>query len=163
MRRLSMTCPHVKDGLCMVSTDLANHPVLLAEDACKVCSRLPVPQWINKVTLSKAISTIRNSNPAFHDQLIYQLKEIEYPFLIKGPGSELKKLISWFPVNGTKKCKSCRLLEIRMNKWGIETCIAKKDFILRKLHIAALRRKIPFSRRLVEILIDKAIKKCESL
>lgn len=73
-------------------------------------------------------------------------------------GTKLKELISWFPIPHKNGCKSCMALEVRMNKWGPDKCELKKSYILGKLRIAALRRGLPFSERLVTILVDKAIR-----
>lgn len=83
----------------------------------------------------------------------------DHPCVNRRVGTELKKLISWFPIPQGKKCKKCRTLEARMNVWGPNGCVIKKEFILRKLQIAAKRRKLPFSRRLVELLLNQAIRK----
>lgn len=72
-------------------------------------------------------------------------------------GTRLKNLIAWFPIPNKKGCQSCRNLEMRMNNWGPEVCLEKLPYILKKLHIAAKRRGLPFSRRLVEILVRRAI------
>jgi hypothetical protein len=44
-----------------------------------------------------------------------------------------------------------------MNNWGPEMCEKKMEYILKKLAIGAKRRGLPFSRRLVEILVRRAI------
>lgn len=76
-------------------------------------------------------------------------------------GTELKKLISWFPVP-KKNCRSCRNLEIRMNRWGPKICIQKMDFICKKLWIAAKRRNLPYSKTFTKRLVMKAIKNAMS-
>lgn len=73
------------------------------------------------------------------------------------PGTNLRKLIEWFPVPKKKGCQSCRNLELKMNRWGVETCRQKMPYILRKLKVAAKRRGLPFSERLVRILVERAI------
>jgi hypothetical protein len=73
------------------------------------------------------------------------------------PGTNLKNLISWFPIPNKGGCNSCRSLEEKMNKWGPEMCEKKMSYILKKLAIGAKRRRLPFSRRLVEILVRRAI------
>jgi hypothetical protein len=75
----------------------------------------------------------------------------------KSPGTNLKKLIAWFPVPRKTGCPSCRSLELKMNRWGPEKCRAKMPYILGKLKIAAKRRGLPFSERLVKILVQRAI------
>jgi hypothetical protein len=77
---------------------------------------------------------------------------------VENVGTELKKLISWFPVSNKENCSRCRHLEARMNRWGADICEEKKDFIVKKLGIAAKRRGLPFSPSLVGLLVDKAIR-----
>lgn|GEM_PF-2490882 len=78
------------------------------------------------------------------------------------PGTSLKELISWFPVPGKEGCQSCKSLEAKMNRWGPDVCRAKREYIAKKLWVAAQRRKLPYNRRLVLILIDRAIANSES-
>lgn len=78
------------------------------------------------------------------------------------PGTALKKLISWFPVPGKEGCQSCRSLEAKMNRWGPAKCREKRDYIAKKLWVSAKRRNLPYSRRLVLILIDRAIANSEA-
>lgn len=73
-------------------------------------------------------------------------------------GTKLKELISWFPIPKKTDCRTCRNLETKMNRWGPDKCEFKKPYIIGKLRIAALRRGLPFSERLVTILVDKAIR-----
>jgi len=72
-------------------------------------------------------------------------------------GTRLKNLIAWFPVPKKTNCGSCNRMEQKMNAWGPEKCREKMTYILAKLKIAAKRRGLPFSERLVKLLIEKAI------
>ena len=72
-------------------------------------------------------------------------------------GTRLKNLIWWFPIPNKGGCRSCRSLEAKMNNWGPEMCEKKMPYILKKLAIGAKRRGLPFSKRLVEILVRRAI------
>jgi hypothetical protein len=72
-------------------------------------------------------------------------------------GTRLKNLIKWFPVPKKTGCASCSRLERKMNAWGPEKCLVKMPYILAKLRIAAKRRGLPFSERLVKLLVEKAI------
>lgn len=74
------------------------------------------------------------------------------------PGTRLKELISWFPIPKKEGCQSCRNLEAKMNQWGPDKCRTKLPYITRKLEIAAKRRHLPYNRRLIQILINKALK-----
>lgn len=73
-------------------------------------------------------------------------------------GTELKKLIAWFPIRNKNSCPSCKALEHKMNLWGPEVCSERREYILKRLQVTALRKGIPFSKRLVNLLLDKAIK-----
>jgi hypothetical protein len=82
---------------------------------------------------------------------------VSLPPKAKLPGTELKKLISWFPVPKKTNCGSCSRMEAKMNAWGQDKCREKMPYILAKLRIAAKRRGLPFSERLVKLLVEKAI------
>lgn len=128
--------------------------------------------WISRTQLQQA----SNTKPAgyFAEVMECRVSETETHIAIKDEdyqrlrlkysgtkglvGTELKKLISWFPVPGKNGCRKCQSLERRMNNWGPDTCETKMDFILKKLSVAAARRKIPFSKMLVKILVRKAIR-----
>ena len=62
-------------------------------------------------------------------------------------GTELSKLIpEWAKVN-SKKCK-CKDFAAKMDKWGVEGCIARKDQIIAHLiaqdeHLIPVLRMIP--------------------
>ena len=73
------------------------------------------------------------------------------------PGTRLKEMIAWFPVPKKTNCGSCNRMERKMNAWGPEKCREKMPYILAKLKIAAKRRGLPFSERLVKLLVEKAI------
>lgn len=74
-----------------------------------------------------------------------------------GPGTELKKLIAWFYSPDKKKCK-CASRIAKMNKWGPDKCEQKMETIIRWLKHSAAIAGIPFSRRIAESMIKKAIR-----
>lgn len=78
-----------------------------------------------------------------------------------GPGTELKKIIEWFPVLQAvtkSNCASCKNLERRMNKWGCHVCeTSKRSFIIAKLMISAKRAGVPTTEFAVGLLLDRAI------
>lgn len=82
-------------------------------------------------------------------------KDAEFPRPLVG--TRLKNLIKWFPVPKKTNCGSCNRMEAKMNAWGPDKCREKMPYILAKLKIAAKRRGLPFSERLVRILVEKAI------
>jgi hypothetical protein len=132
-------CPHLRNGNCNIAKAKAGFDVPTHESTCKAClSGIYVFDGI--IILEK----IRRG-------------DIE-AIPLGGPGTELKKLISWFPVPKKTSCKKCSDLEFRMNKWGADVCEQKIDFICNKLRVAALRRNLPYSRSLAEVLVRKAIR-----
>ena len=77
------------------------------------------------------------------------------------PGTELKKLISWFYSPDKRKCK-CATRIAKMNKWGPDKCEQRMDTILRWLKHSARISNIPYFEPAVKILVRKAIKNSRS-
>lgn len=84
----STRCPHDRDGLCQISTSLAEVPVMIAVDACSACEQIDKPRNVNQVTCSKALHarTLIGLPPT--DQLLQCLRPQQ-----PGVGTELAKLI----------------------------------------------------------------------
>lgn len=74
-------------------------------------------------------------------------------------GTELRKLIEWFPLpkNSKQGCGRCRSLEIKYNRWGIEKCEANIDRIVKRLGIAAKRRGLPAIDMVIRPIVQQAI------
>ncbi|MFN7318390.1 MAG: hypothetical protein ACK5S6_02665, partial [bacterium] len=72
------------------------------------------------------------------------------------PGTELKKLISWFYSPDKKKCK-CATRIAKMNNWGPDGCEERMDTIVRWLKHSAATHNIPFQETVVRMLIKRAI------
>lgn len=102
----------------------------------------------------------------FHQDMVHliDMSKIRLKKPEHGPGTELKKLIAWFPIPGAKKkCGRCKSLELKMNNWGCETCEnTKKNYIIRKLMVSAKRNGVPTSEFLVGVLLKKAIRNARS-
>jgi hypothetical protein len=136
-----INCPYLEGEKCQVASSTAGFPVKTYPETCKACKQgTQVIQGL--ITLQK-----------FHNGDLDNKVIINY-----GVGSELKKLISWFPIPNKSNCHRCRNLENKMNAWGKEKCQQKIEYICKKLHIAAKRRGIPFSKTLAIKLINKAIR-----
>ena len=74
-------------------------------------------------------------------------------------GTELRKLISWFVWNKkASSCKKCVNREHKMNMWGPEGCEEMMDTILGWLKESAEEHGYPFSKRLVTLVVKRAIK-----
>ena len=134
-------CPYLQESKCQVASSLAGFPVQTYPETCKACKQ--------GHQVIKGLVTLQKFNNGGLDNKVI----INY-----GVGSELKKLISWFPIPNKSSCQRCRNLENKMNTWGKEKCQEKIEYICKKLHIAAKRRGIPFSKTLAIKLINKAIR-----
>jgi len=153
-----MNCDKLKNGICQVATELVNIKVKAVQESCTACQNTPAAMNINHVTIGLAISELANQKLPIPKELMTRLTHATKPIAKLGVGTELKKLISWFPIPKQGNCRSCRSLEVKMNRWGPEACEAKISYILRKLRIAAARRSIPFSESLTKVLVRKAIR-----
>lgn len=87
MRSVS-DCSYKQDGLCQISSELADLPVLLADDACEACQLQPNPQAINRVTCSKAIHARKTAGLVPSQELLNCINPPK-----QGIGTELAKLI----------------------------------------------------------------------
>lgn len=116
------------------------------------CLKAAKPIQINQVFCDKCFA----SGTKLIDPLLFRINGTHINNHQPLVGTELKKLISWFPIP-KGRCTRCRSLEIKYNRWGIDKCKAKKDRIIKRLEIAAKRLHIATSRHLLSILVDKAI------
>lgn len=148
-----MSCPHLKNGLCQISTKLAGIDVPAAKDACAACLLQKNPMAINHVTSSKAVSTLLLAGKPAPRELFTGING--NLIVAQGPGTELEKLISWFK-KANKKC-NCSARIQRMNKWGPDECEKRMPTIMRWLRHSAAKQKMPFIDLVAERLIKRAI------
>ena len=109
----------------------------------------------NKVTCGLTILAIMEAGKSVKDYPRVQkllLTQIE-----QGPGTELKKLISWFYSPDKKKCK-CLTRIAKMNLWGPDKSLERMDTIVRWLKHSAKITSVPFFEPAVRLLIKQAIK-----
>jgi hypothetical protein len=83
-------------------------------------------------------------------------------------GTELSKLIPEWAVSNSKKCK-CRDFAAKMDRWGVEGCIARKDQIVAHLiaqddHLIPMLKMIPDSVKRVAAcrILGKAIRNAQA-
>jgi len=153
----TISCEHIQNGLCRISTELAGIEVPIAIDACMACQQQPNPRARNHVTCSKAIYELRKANLPVPHELFSDIKG-HVPN--DGPGTELGKLISWlwWP---RKKCGRCASRIVKMNKWGPATCRKRRWLILAWLRQSAEKHGLPFSAFAAGALVDLAISNSE--
>lgn len=117
----------------------------------------PSPMTNNRITKGLAIATLMVAKLPIPATLQVTIQPITH-----GPGTELKKLISWFvyrrDVDG---CQSCYNREQQMNQWGPQGCKTNISTIVEWLRESATKHSMPFSETLVKILINKAIRNSE--
>lgn len=71
------------------------------------------------------------------------------------PGTELKKLISWF-YSPDKECK-CKERIAKMNQWGPDKCEENIDTIMRWMKHSAAVNSVPYVESAVRLLVQTAI------
>lgn len=149
-----MTCPHLDEGCCSVVSDLCGLKRRTTVVTCAACKSADTPQGKNLVTCGLAILAIQESG-----KRVEEFPEVHQLLLSKvptGPGTELKKLISWFYVPDDSKCK-CNDRIAKMNKWGPDGCEERMDTIIRWLKHSAATHNVPFQETVVRMLIKRAI------
>ena len=135
-------------------------------EACAKCSELPDKHSPNSVTASIAIYSARQQTPDKLPELIqilrplFQVVKPSDTDLGNGPGTELKKLLSWFAVD-TPTCE-CLSRARLMNTWGPQGCRDNMSTILVWLHEEALNRGLPFVKMVAQQLVLLAISRAES-
>jgi len=150
-------CEHLVDSNCTLV-----EPVPTTEHICSFCLGCDKPKQLNKATVSILVSQLLTTNQ-FDDHKHRHLKDIlTPPILLHGPGTELKKLISWFIwLRDVGDCRSCYNREQQMNQWGPDECRKNISTIVEWLRESATKHSMPFSETLVKILINKAIRNSE--
>lgn len=148
-------CENLRDGKCVIASVHAESDVFAKPDACKACISCTNPRSLNSVTASLAMRAIGFPLPENKKYLLDAVQVRK-----GGPGTELKKLISWFwwPA---KKCGRCGNRALKMDKWGTEKCKQRKDLIVAWLRQSAEKHGLPFSEKLASILVSKAIRNAE--
>ncbi len=77
-----------------------------------------------------------------------------------GPGTELKKILSWFGIRDRGGC-GCTDRARRMDQWGSRGCRQNLDTILDWLQGEARRRGIPYVRCVARLAVLSAISRAE--
>lgn len=151
-----MRCDYLDGEICQVASAMVSSKIRTYSATCSACEKQDNPRSINKVTCGLAnLHIIQN-----------KLNKADYPAVVdcfavpivhgEGPGTELKKLLSWF-VKPVPTC-SCHARIIQMNQWGPDGCEERIETILDWLQESAKQSGIPFVRFAVRLLVSQAIK-----
>ena len=143
-----MECQHFDNGTCKLVNAIVGKPVTILKAICTKCASDPAPQQLNRVVRAWAEFSKRNQSPI--------------PPSTEGPGTELRKLLSWFHSPDKRKCK-CETRIQKMNAWGPDKCEQKLETILRWMRHSAKIHKIPFFEPAVRLVIRTAIRRSRSL
>jgi len=142
----------------------SKHRVLIQDKACEACQKLNNPKAVNKVTIGTAVGTLlsigENNTQTFESLMVALTSEIGKTY-DSGPGTNLKKYLSWFASESdTCDCKNKAKI---MNVWGPDVCLENIDAILEWLKQSAKEKKLPFVRFVAELLVRKAISEARSV
>ena len=173
-----MTCPHLQNGNCEISSKLAGVPVPIAPGVCEACTPFH-PEFTNRVTASRAswqlrkdgvptppeIMAIAKQAPQLKQQI---LKRKVRPRKAPTPssslplvGDTLHSILSSWGITMTSGC-SCKQHRVTMNTWGPQKCLENIDTIVGWLRAEAKKRHLPFSKFLAKKLVKFAVARTEN-
>lgn len=163
---LPIVCSNLLDGVCSVASDVAGNPVTPTRSECEYCSTLAPPRCRNMMTLALARRNTVCTKTA--ELLLGEMRSLAkaaakpLQCVVGGPGTELKKLISWFYIPDTTKCR-CNDRVAKMDAWGPDVCEERLDTIIRWLRHSASVYKVPFQETVVRLLVKRAITNARNL
>lgn len=159
-------CPHLSDtGSCRVATDLLIEykisEATVTDGACASCLGSDQPKQVNQVTTSLALYAIRTRTGTVPKQLLADLK----PYLRRervapsnGPGTQLKKILSWFASSEGCRCESHAT---QMNLWGPDRCEKNIeiiiDWLIESAELKGLNCAEFITRHLAKLAVKRAI------
>ena len=73
-----------------------------------------------------------------------------------GPGTELKRIFSWFGIKEHEGCK-CTEHATLMDKWGPDGCQVNRPTIIQWLQQECKERNLPFNKTIANIALTTAI------
>lgn len=166
-----MDCKYlIKEGnnsFCKIAKELSGgYKCFVTPEACAKCSSLPDKHSPNQVTAGIAVHNVKEQAPEKVMELVQLLKPLfqvgksEDLKLDNGPGTELKKILSWFAVD-TPTCECLSRAKL-MNTWGPQGCRNNMDTILLWLEEEAKNRGMPFVKVVAKQLVLLAISRAES-
>ena len=152
-----MICKYLDNTKCLLASDISESDCQTTPEQCDYCTNKATPtQDVNIVTISIALKYSNNKQRIVqqYGDMITQ-KEPTHGQL---PGTELRKLISWFVWDAkVKNCSICKNREERMNRWGADKCQENIATILVWIQESAAQKGYPYSSRVASALVRKAI------
>jgi len=117
---------------------------------CQACTRCSHPQKTNEVTVGISIQLLQEQGQEYE----HLLPALSIDTL-QGPGTVLKKMLSWF-ITKPPNCSCSDRAEL-MDVWGPDKCKENLRTILGWLRESALDNGYPYSEFLIKYMIELAI------
>jgi hypothetical protein len=113
---------------------------------------------MREIFVTPQMLKLEQKNPGYLDRLRSQ----EPPPQPKGPGTELKKLLSWFGFEEVAGCK-CGEMSYKMDSKGPAWCESPEGFkeIMLHLELEAAKRGLPFMRAAAASIVTLAISRAK--
>lgn len=154
-------CPHYSVGHCALAEQLAGVPVATTPGHCQYCSeQASSARSINPVVVSLALHAV--SHDPKRSKHILDSHGALLRIQPQGPGTELKKLLSWWFLPDAS-C-DCDARALQMNTWGAAGCRQHLERIVDWLLEAAAQRGLPhgpLTRHATRLLVKRAIHNAE--
>lgn len=156
-----MSCRFYSQDECTLASELAATRVLTTSGHCQFCSTQATPPCaINPVVVSLALAAV--SHDSIRTRQLLQAHGELLQIQPQGPGTELKKLLSWwFEPNASCDCDTRAM---QMNAWGVAGCRERSETIVDWLLSAASERGLPhgpLTRHVTRRLVKRAIHNAE--
>ena len=136
-------CPHINNGTCFISSNLAGKEVPLNEKICKACTADPKrPQRLNLITMNVAL----RYNQTLDENTMLRLISGE-----RGTFGDMLATVFGL-IEQTPDCKCAGLQDI-LNVWTPDYIRMNLDLVITQLELEARNRSLPFSRLLAKVLL----------
>jgi hypothetical protein len=145
-----LTNPDTQLQSCSIVESICNIQHLPTASNCQACTRCTHPQKVNEVTVGISIQLLQEQGQEYE----YLLPALSIDTL-QGPGTTLKKMLSWF-ITKPPNCSCSDRAEL-MDVWGPDKCKENIRTILGWLRESALDNNYPYSEFLIKYMIELAI------
>ena len=145
-----ITHPETQVVSCTIVESISGLQHLPTTRNCQACSRCTHPQKTNEVTVGISIEILKEQGQEYE----HLLPALSIDTL-QGPGTMLKKMLSWF-ITKPPNC-SCGDRAELMDVWGPDKCHENMRQILGWLRESALDNGYPYSEFLIKYMVELAI------
>lgn len=125
-------------GECNIISELAREPYYPTPEECRGCGRCTPSQSVNDVTRTVANKLLAEQGKP----LLFEVGS--------GPGTTLKKTLSWFHTSSSCGCEERAAI---MDAWGVQGCEENIRTILYWLRDSATAQGLPYSETAVLVIL----------